>query len=64
MRALAEPRPRCHTCGYSIFDHVGDMVALVASLQEKQAIIVGHDWVRPSLARGDVRPDVFTPVAG
>jgi pimeloyl-ACP methyl ester carboxylesterase len=32
---------------YSIFDTVGDMVALVTALGEKQAVIVGHDWGAP-----------------
>src|SRR6478736_1396159 len=32
---------------YSIFDTVGDMVALIAALGEKRAAIVGHDWGAP-----------------
>src|SRR6478609_8096508 len=32
---------------YSIFDLVGDMVALVAALGETRAIIIGHDWGAP-----------------
>jgi pimeloyl-ACP methyl ester carboxylesterase len=32
---------------YSIFDHVGDMVALVAALGQDRAAIVGHDWGAP-----------------
>ena len=32
---------------YSIFDLVGDMVALVAELKETRAAIIGHDWGAP-----------------
>jgi len=39
---------------YTVFDTVGDMVALVAALGEKQAVIVGHDWGAGRLARGHV----------
>jgi len=50
---------------YSIFDTVGDMVALVAALGEKQAAIVGHDWGAPVAWHAALfRPDVFTAVAG
>lgn len=50
---------------YTIFDTVGDMVALVAALGEKQAVIVGHDWGAPVAWHAAMfRPDVFTAVAG
>ena len=50
---------------YSIFDTVRDMVALVAALGEKQAVIVGHDWGAPVAWHAALfRPDVFTAVAG
>ena len=50
---------------YSIFDHVGDVVALVAALGEKQAIIVGHDWGAPVAWHAAMfRPDIFSAVAG
>jgi pimeloyl-ACP methyl ester carboxylesterase len=50
---------------YSIFDTVGDMVALVASLGEKRAVIVGHDWGAPVAWHAALfRPDVFSAVAG
>ena len=50
---------------YTIFDTVGDMVALVAALGEKQAVIVGHDWGAPVAWHAAMfRPDVFTRVAG
>jgi pimeloyl-ACP methyl ester carboxylesterase len=41
------------------------MVALVAALGEKQAVIVGHDWRAPVAWHAALfRPDVFTAVAG
>ena len=50
---------------YTIFDNVGDMVALVAALGEKQAVIVGHDWGAPVAWHAAMfRPDIFTRVAG
>ena len=50
---------------YTIFHNVGDMVALVAALGEKQAVIVGHDWGAPVAWHAAMfRPDVFTKVAG
>jgi pimeloyl-ACP methyl ester carboxylesterase len=50
---------------YSIFDNVGDMVALVAALGENQAVIVGHDWGAAVAWHAALfRPDVFTAVAG
>ncbi|MBR0693243.1 alpha/beta fold hydrolase [Bradyrhizobium lablabi] len=50
---------------YTIFDTVGDMVALVAALGERQAAIVGHDWGAPVAWHAAMfRPDIFTKVAG
>ena len=50
---------------YSIFDTVGDMVALLTALGEKQAVIIGHDWGAPVAWHAALfRPDVFTAVAG
>jgi pimeloyl-ACP methyl ester carboxylesterase len=50
---------------YSIMDHVGDMVGLVAALGEKQAVVVGHDWGAPVAWHAAMfRPDIFTAVAG
>ena len=45
--------------------HVGDMVALVEALGEKQAVIIGHDWGAPVAWHAALfRPDIFTAVAG
>jgi len=49
---------------YSILDHVGDMVALVASLQEKQAVIVGTHWGAPVAWPRRCSARCFTAVAG
>ncbi len=50
---------------YSIFDNVGDMVALVEALGEKHAVIIGHDWGAPVAWHAALfRPDMFTAVAG
>ncbi len=50
---------------YSIFDLVGDMVALVGALGERQAIVVGHDWgAAVAWHCALFRPDVFKAVAG
>ena len=41
------------------------MVALVAALGEKRAMIVGHDWGAPvAWHAAMLRPDIFTAVAG
>jgi pimeloyl-ACP methyl ester carboxylesterase len=50
---------------YSIFDLVGDMVALVAELKQGRAAIVGHDWGAPVAWHAALfRPDIFHAVAG
>ena len=56
--------PTC-VAAYSIFDTVGDMVALVSALGETTAVIVGHDWGAPVAWHAALfRPDIFTGVAG
>jgi pimeloyl-ACP methyl ester carboxylesterase len=65
MRGFGRTSAPAEIDAYSIFDHVGDMVALVAALGEKQAVIVGHDWGAPVAWHAAMfRPDVFTGVAG
>jgi pimeloyl-ACP methyl ester carboxylesterase len=50
---------------YSIFHHVGDMVALLAELGATRAAIVGHDWGAPVAWYSALfRPDLFSAVAG
>lgn len=49
---------------YDIMQLVGDMVALVAALGERQAVIVGHDWGAPIAWHAALfRPDLFRAVA-
>jgi len=65
MRGFGRTSVPAEISAYSIFDHVGDMVALVAALGEKRAIIVGHDWGAPVAWHAALfRPDVFSAVAG
>jgi pimeloyl-ACP methyl ester carboxylesterase len=65
MRGFGRTSAPADIGAYSIFDHVGDMVALVAALGEKQAVVVGHDWGAPVAWHAAMfRPDVFSAVAG
>jgi pimeloyl-ACP methyl ester carboxylesterase len=65
MRGFGRSSAPADIGAYSIFDTVGDMVALVAALGEAQAIIVGHDWGAPVAWHAALfRPDIFTAVAG
>jgi pimeloyl-ACP methyl ester carboxylesterase len=65
MRGFGRTSAPADIAAYSIFDHVGDMVALVAALGEKQAMIVGHDWGAPVAWHAALfRPDIFAAVAG
>ena len=65
MRGFGRTSAPTDIKAYSIFDHVGDMVALVAALGKNQAVIVGHDWGAPVAWHAAMfRPDIFTAVAG
>jgi pimeloyl-ACP methyl ester carboxylesterase len=65
MRGFGRTSAPAEIDAYSILDNVGDMVALVAALGQKQAVIVGHDWGAPVAWHAAMfRPDVFTAVAG
>ena len=65
MRGFGRTSAPAEIGAYTIFDTVGDMVALVAALGEKQAVIVGHDWGAPVAWHAAMfRPDIFTRVAG
>ena len=65
MRGFGRTTAPSDINAYSIFDHVGDMVALVAALGKNQAVIVGHDWGAPVAWHAAMfRPDIFTAVAG
>jgi len=65
MRGFGQTSAPAEIGAYSIFDTVGDMVALVAALGEKHAFIVGHDWGAPVAWHAAMfRPEMFTKVAG
>jgi len=65
MRGFGRTSAPADIDAYTIFDTVGDMVALVAALGEKQAMIVGHDWGAPVAWHAALfRPDIFSKVAG
>lgn len=65
MRGFGRTSAPADIGAYSIFDTVGDMVALVSALGETHAFIVGHDWGAPVAWHAALfRPDVFTRVAG
>ncbi|MCC8941588.1 alpha/beta hydrolase [Bradyrhizobium sp. Arg68] len=65
MRGFGRTSAPADIGAYTIFDTVGDMVALVAALGEKQAVIIGHDWGAPVAWHAALfRPDIFTKVAG
>jgi epoxide hydrolase A/B len=65
MRGFGRSSAPAEVSAYSIFDTVGDMVALVAALGETRAIVIGHDWGAPVAWHAALfRPDIFTAVAG
>ena len=65
MRGFGKTGAPADIGAYTIFDTVGDMVALVEALGEKQAVIIGHDWGAPVAWHAALfRPDIFTAVAG
>jgi epoxide hydrolase A/B len=65
MRGFGRTSAPAEIESYTILHNVGDMVALVAALGEKQAVIVGHDWGAPVAWHAAMfRPDIFTKVAG
>jgi pimeloyl-ACP methyl ester carboxylesterase len=65
MRGFGRTAAPADVDAYSIFDTVGDMVALVAALKHKQAVIVGHDWGAPVAWHAALfRPDRFRAVVG
>jgi pimeloyl-ACP methyl ester carboxylesterase len=65
MRGYGQTSAPADVGAYSIFDLVGYMLALVAALGEKHAVIVGHDWGAPVAWHAALfRPDIFTAVVG
>ena len=65
MRGFGRSGAPAEINSYSIFQNVGDMVALVAAAGTTQAVIIGHDWGAPvAWYAAMFRPDIFTAVAG
>jgi pimeloyl-ACP methyl ester carboxylesterase len=65
MRGYGQSSAPEDIAAYSLFDTVGDMVALVKALGEQKAIIVGHDFgATAAWTAALLRPDVFPAVAG
>lgn len=65
MRGFGRTSAPAEVDAYTIFHTTGDVVALVAALGEKRAVIVGHDWGAPVAWHAAMfRPDVFTAVGG
>jgi pimeloyl-ACP methyl ester carboxylesterase len=65
MRGYGDTSAPAAIEAYSIFDLVGDMVALIAALDERRAIVIGHDWgANVAWHCALFRPDLFTAVAG
>lgn len=65
MRGYGQSAAPVDIGAYSIFDTVGDIVALVQALGATRAMVVGHDWGAPVAWHAALfRPDIFTAVAG
>jgi pimeloyl-ACP methyl ester carboxylesterase len=65
MRGFGRSSASPEIGAYTIFDTVGDMVALVKALGDSKAVIIGHDWGAPVAWHAALfRPDMFTAVAG
>jgi pimeloyl-ACP methyl ester carboxylesterase len=65
MRGFGKTSAPADVATYTIFDNVGDIVALVDALGEKQAVVIGHDWGAPIAWHCAMfRPDIFSKVAG
>lgn len=65
MRGFGRSSAPAELDAYSIFDLVGDMVALAASYGASRAAIVGHDWGAAVAWHAALfRPDLFCGVAG
>jgi pimeloyl-ACP methyl ester carboxylesterase len=63
MRGYGDSDAPEDIAAYSILHLVGDLVALVTSLGEKNAIIVGHDWgANVAWNAALLRPDLFRAV--
>jgi pimeloyl-ACP methyl ester carboxylesterase len=65
MRGFGETEAPAELTSYTILHNVGDIVGLVASFGESNAIIIGHDWGAPvAWTAAMMRPDLFRAVVG
>jgi pimeloyl-ACP methyl ester carboxylesterase len=65
MRGYGETDRPAEIERYTLFDLVGDMVGVLDSLGEKNAVIAGHDWGAPVAWHAALmRPDRFRAVVG
>jgi len=63
MRGFGQTDAPEDVSAYSVVHNVGDMVQLVSTLGEQQAVIIGHDWGAPvAWTSARLRPDVFRAV--
>lgn len=64
MRGYGDTKGPDDPEAYTNLHAVGDMVALLDALGERQAVIVGHDWGSPiAWLAATIRPDRFRAVA-
>ena len=65
MRGYGETDRPAEIDRYTLFHLVGDMVGVLDALDEKNAVIVGHDWGAPVAWHAALmRPDRFRAVVG
>ena len=63
MRGFGQTDAPEDISAYTIVHNIGDMVQLVSTLGETQAVIIGHDWgAFVGWACAQLRPDVFRAV--
>lgn len=64
IRGFGESGKPASTGDYTVLHCAGDVVAILAALGERQAVLVGHDlgaWIAAAAAR--LRPDLFPALA-
>jgi pimeloyl-ACP methyl ester carboxylesterase len=65
MRGYGETDRPAEIDRYTLFHLVGDMIGVLDALNEKNAVIVGHDWGAPVAWHAALmRPDRFRAVVG
>jgi pimeloyl-ACP methyl ester carboxylesterase len=65
MRGFGQTEAPARAEEYTILHTVGDVVALVGALGEKEAIVIGHDWGAPvAWSAAMMRPDIFRAAVG